>query len=84
MGKVAERFLNLFEGFKGAHGQTEVLTNQRNGKQQAKYVIVREPLTVELVQQHLDGKLGKCNCGYEKNTIEKVSWVELDYDDAKK
>ena len=28
MGKVAERFLNLFEGFKGAHGQTEVLTNQ--------------------------------------------------------
>jgi hypothetical protein len=58
MGTNAERFLDLFKGFKEAHGQTEVLNYQRNGKQKAKSFIVREPLTIALVEQHLEGKQG--------------------------
>jgi|TARA_R110002020_G_scaffold524_1_gene2608 hypothetical protein len=58
MSELAEKFLSLFSGCEGAHGQTNVLGRARHGKQQAKYEIVREPLTVELVQDHLDGKLG--------------------------
>ena len=58
MENSAQRFLDLFIGSQGAHGQTDVTGRQRNGKQQAKYEIVRRPLTVELVQDHLDGKIG--------------------------
>jgi len=58
MQESAQRFLDLFKGSEGAHGQTDVLARQRNGKQEANYEIVREPLTVELVQSHLDGTLG--------------------------
>ena len=58
MGTNAERFLDLFKGFQEAHGQTEVLNYQRNGKQKAKSFIVREPLTIALVEQPLEGKQG--------------------------
>ena len=58
MENSAQRFLDLFLGSQGAHGQTDVLGRQRNGKQEARYEIVRAPLTVDLVQDHLDGKLG--------------------------
>ena len=54
----AQRFLDLFKGYEGAHGQTQVMERHRHGKTQAKYQIVREPLTVDLVQEHLDGKRG--------------------------
>jgi len=55
---IATRFLDLFTGSRSAHGQADVLGEQRGAKQQAKYEIIRQPLTVELVQDHLDGKLG--------------------------
>ena len=54
----AQRFLDLFKGYKEAHGQTKVLDYQRHGKQKAQSHIVREPLTVELVEQHLEGTQG--------------------------
>ena len=54
----AERFSSLFRGFGGAHGQTTVLETQREGKKKAKSFLVREPLTLDLVNQHLDGKRG--------------------------
>ena len=58
MGTDADRFLDLFKGYSEAHGQTKVLDYQRHGKQKAKSYIVRDPLTVALVQQHLDGEQG--------------------------
>ena len=58
MGTQEQRFFDLFEGHTGAHGQTSVLDTKRRGKQEADYIIIREPLTVELVREHLDGKRG--------------------------
>jgi len=58
MGTQEQRFFDLFGGHTGAHGQTSVLDTKRRGKQEADYIIIREPLTVELVREHLDGKRG--------------------------
>jgi hypothetical protein len=55
---LTERFHDLFMGSQGAHGQTDVQGRKRSGKQEAKYQLVRAPLTIELVQKHLDGGLG--------------------------
>jgi len=55
---LAEELLEAFEGFKSAHGQTEVSAQRTAGKQKAKSYIVRQPLTLELIQSHIDGKQG--------------------------
>ena len=55
---LAEELLKAFEGFRTAHGQTEVSTQRMAGKQKAKSYIVRNPLTLELVQRHIEGKQG--------------------------
>ena len=55
---LTEELLLAFEGFDGAHGQTEVSNQRMNGKQKAKSFIVRNPLTLELMQGHIDGKKG--------------------------
>ena len=75
----AQRFLDLFTGSQGTHGQTDVLGRQKNGKQQAKYEIVREPLTVELVQEHLDGRLGVGSIPIDETN--KCQFGALDIDD---
>ena len=50
-----KRFMAAFEGFSGAHGQTQISNERRAGKQKAKSFIVRKPLTEELIQEHLNG-----------------------------
>ena len=55
---LAQKFLLLFSGCTTAHGQTTVLDSARNGKMNAKSFIVREALTVDLVEQHLKGERG--------------------------
>ena len=55
---LTEELLLAFEGFDGAHGQTEVSNQRMNGKQKAKSFIVRNPLTLELMQGHVDGRNG--------------------------
>ena len=55
---LAEELMKAFEGFRSAHGQTEVSTQRTAGKQKAKSYIVRNPLTLELMQSHIDGKQG--------------------------
>jgi len=79
MDNPAQRFLDLFTGSKGAHGQTDVINRQRNGKQQAKYEIVRAPLTVGLVQEHLDGVLGVGSIPIDETN--KCRFGALDIDD---
>lgn len=55
---LTEELLLAFEGFDGAHGQTEVSNQRMNGKQKAKSFIVRNKLTLELMQGHVDGIKG--------------------------
>ena len=79
MDELSQRFLDLFMGSQGAHGQTDVLDRQKNGKQQAKYEIVREPLTVDLIQDHLDGKIGVGSIPIDETN--KCRFGALDIDD---
>ena len=72
---IAEEFLKAFEGFSQAHGQTDVSNQRMNGKQKAKSFIVRQPLTLELVQGHLDGK--KVSEPYQLTKTTSVSLVHL-------
>ena len=79
MDNFAERFLGLFAGYNKAHGQTAVLDRSKHGKTQAHYQIVHEPLTVELVQNHLDGKLGVGAIPIDETS--RCSFGALDIDD---
>ena len=55
---VITDFMNAFRGSEEAHGQTTVGAVGRNGKTEANSRVVREPLTEELVTNHLEGKHG--------------------------
>jgi len=55
---LSQKFFLYFSGCTTAHGQTTVLDSSRNGKMKAKSFIVREPLTLKLVEQHLKGERG--------------------------
>lgn len=55
---LASRFMNAFLGSELAHGETTVSRVARNGKAEAKSIVVREPLTVEHVEAHLSGRQG--------------------------
>ena len=52
------KFMQAFRGSDEAHGQTTVGAVGRNGKTEAQSRVVREPLTEELIQNHLEGKHG--------------------------
>ena len=54
----AEKFMAAFTGFSAAHGQTQISDERRAGKQKAKSRIVRQPLTLDLIKHHLEGKNG--------------------------
>ena len=56
--ELVDRFWTAFEGSTKAHGQTTVGAKRRNGKTEAKSFIVKEPLTKELIEEHLQGKKG--------------------------
>jgi len=58
MKEELRRFFNLFTGCKGAHGQSKLTGVKANGKAQANSKIIREPLTTDLLAQHLAGTLG--------------------------
>ena len=55
---LAEELLQAFIGFSTAHGQTEVSQERTAGKQKAKSFIVRNPLTLELIEGHINGTKG--------------------------
>jgi hypothetical protein len=55
---LAQRMLAAFEGSKVAHGTTTVGKLNRSGKAEADSRIVREPLTEQIMQGHIDGKQG--------------------------
>ena len=55
---LAEELLQAFIGFSTAHGQTEVSQERTAGKQKAKSFIVRNPLTLQLIEGHIKGTKG--------------------------
>lgn len=74
----AARMLAAFEGSRVAHGTTKVGKTGRTGKAEADSRIVREPLTEEKVQAHLDGGLGVG--AIPINEDNQCSWGALDID----
>jgi hypothetical protein len=55
---INEKFMVAFEGFSAAHGQTKISEERRAGKQKALSFIVRQPLTLSLVESHINGFKG--------------------------
>lgn len=75
---LAQRFMAAFEGFSAAHGQTQISEERRAGKQKAKSFIVRQPLTLELIEGHLAGAKGVGSIPIKENN--KCSFGALDID----
>ena len=50
--------MKLFEGLPRAHGTYEIKGERADGKKQGKATTVREDVTLEKWQAHLDGKTG--------------------------
>jgi len=74
----AKRLLAAYVGAKAAHGTTIVGRTNRNGKAEGKSKIVREPLTEELVQGHIDGDHGVGAIPINEESMCK--WGALDID----
>ena len=74
----AKRLLAAYVGAKAAHGTTIVGRTNRNGKAEGKSKIVREPLTEELVQGHIDGVHGVGAIPITEESMCK--WGALDID----
>lgn len=72
------RFMAAFEGFSAAHGQTHISEERRAGKQKAKSYIVRKPLTLELVKEHLNGKAGVGSIPINENNKCKFGALDID------
>jgi len=55
---IAQKFFDLFEGSNLAHGETTVGSMRRNGKAEAKSIIVKTPLSVGMIEDHIKGVKG--------------------------
>ena len=67
-----KRFMAAFEGFSAAHGQTQISNERRAGKQKAKSFIVRKPLTIELIEGHINGSHGVGSVSYTHLTLPTI------------
>jgi len=75
---LAQRMLAAFEGSKVAHGTTTVGKMNRSGKAEADSRIVREPLSEQIMQGHIDGKQGIG--AIPINDENQCKWGALDID----
>jgi hypothetical protein len=73
------RFYDLFTGCLSAHGQTKLTGARKNGKTKANSFIVREPLTITLLVEHLQGKLGVGSIPIDEKSY--CSFGAIDSDD---
>jgi len=78
MESLTKKFYDLFRGFSNAHGQTEIIDSKKHGKQMSKSYIVREPLSLDLVQQHLDGKKGIGSIPIDENNQCRFGALDID------
>tara|TARA_R100000426_G_scaffold4271_3_gene6660 strand:+ start:5867 stop:7396 length:1530 start_codon:yes stop_codon:yes gene_type:complete len=75
---LVDRFAAAFEGSDKAHGQTTVGAKRRNGKTEAKSLIVKEPLTKELIAQHLNGHKGVGSIPITDQNVCKFGVLDID------
>ena len=75
---VAQKFFNLFEGSSLAHGETTVGSKRRNGKAEAKSIIVKTPLSVEMIEDHLKGVKGIGSIPITDNNECKFGVLDID------
>tara|TARA_Y100000114_G_scaffold86002_1_gene79508 strand:+ start:2422 stop:3954 length:1533 start_codon:yes stop_codon:yes gene_type:complete len=75
---LIDRFASAFEGSSVAHGQTQVGSTRRNGKTEAKSFIVREPLTKQLIEDHLKGKHGVGSIPINDKNMCKFGALDID------
>ena len=73
-----QRFMDAFEGFSEAHGETKISQERRQGKQAANSYIKRTPLTLELINGHLDGGLGVGSIPINENNMCKFGALDID------
>ena len=74
----AERLMTAFEGSTVAHGTTTVGRIGRNGKAEADSRIVREPMTVEKIQEHIDGVQGVGAIPINEDNMCKFGALDID------
>ena len=55
---VTQKFFKLFEGSNLANGETTVGNKRRNGKAEAKSIIVKTPLSLSMIESHFKGLKG--------------------------
>lgn len=75
---VVRRFMAAFEGSDLAHGKTTVGRVARNGKAEAKSVIVREPTTEALVEAHLSGQRGLGSIPINSKNLCRFGVIDVD------
>ena len=75
---IDERFMAAFEGFDAAHGQTQISDERRAGKQKAKSYIVRKPLTLDLIREHLQGLNGVGSIPINEHNKCKFGALDID------
>ena len=69
------------EAFKGsdlAHGQTTIGNKRRNGKTDAKSFIVKQPLTRDLIEEHLKGEKGVGSIPINANNMCNFGVLDID------
>ncbi len=74
----AKRLLKTFEGSSLAHGRTTVGKVGRNGKTEAKYTVLREPLTDIVMQHHIEGKQGVNSIPINSDNMCRFGALDID------
>ena len=75
---IVDRFAAAFEGSDAAHGQTTIGQERRNGKTEAKSFIVKQPLTKELIAQHINGEKGVGSIPINDKNMCKFGVLDID------
>ncbi len=75
---AAEKMLAVFEGSQKGHGATNVGRTGRNGKAEAKSFVIRETLTAEKMQGHIDGGQGIGSIPIRSGDVCKFGALDID------
>lgn len=75
---LTDRFMEAFKGSDLAHGQTTIGNKRRNGKTDAKSFIVKQPLTRDLIEEHLKGEKGVGSIPINANNMCNFGVLDID------
>jgi hypothetical protein len=75
---LIENFMEIFEGLSRAHGTYAIKGSRQDNKLTGKATTVREPVTKELWQQHLEGKTGLGVIPINDDSLCKFGAIDID------